>query len=59
MYFDDKLVLEWIVCCVDIWSIWVNGSETTAYTAKDNDVIVADISHKVTYKLQNTWKVDV
>jgi hypothetical protein len=33
--------------CVDIWSIWLNGSETTAYTAKDNDVIVADISHKV------------
>ncbi len=34
---------------VDIWSIWVNGSETTAYTAKDNDVIVADISHKVIF----------
>jgi hypothetical protein len=50
MYFADKLGLECMLClCVDIWSIWVNGSETTAYTAKDNDVIVADISHKVTF----------
>jgi hypothetical protein len=37
------------VMLVDIWSMWVNGSETTAYTAKDNDVIVADISHKVIF----------
>jgi hypothetical protein len=31
----------------EIWSIWVNRSETTAFTARDNEVIVADISQKV------------
>ena len=35
----------------EIWSIWVNSSETTAYTARDNEVIVADISPKVTATL--------
>ena len=35
----------------EIWSIWVNSSETTAYTARDNEVIVADISPKVTAPL--------
>ena len=46
------------VMSVDIWSIWVNGSETTAYTAKDNDVIVADISHKVIFTLER-WMLKV
>ena len=36
---------------IEIWSIWVNSSETTAYTARDNEVIVADISPKVTATL--------
>jgi hypothetical protein len=31
----------------EIWSLWVNRSETTAYTARDNEVIVADLSPKV------------
>jgi hypothetical protein len=31
----------------EIWSLWVNKSETTAYTARDNEVIVADLSPKV------------
>ena len=34
-------------CMVEIWSLWVNRSETTAYTARDNEVIIADISKKV------------
>ena len=51
MTVTNKKGLEGMDPDTEIWSIWVNSSETTAYTARDNEVIVADISPKVTATL--------